>query len=332
MISENEQHHLEHEEVNPDIERKKRFRFKNDSKRKTDGKSRITKVSAENGRCQLREPHQNSKPKKNRSKQGNYPPHSPLTTEPEASCTSNPHDASYEMIMDPEIAFRESLFDAMADDEGAQFWEGVYGQPIHTYPNIKSGPDGKLELMTDEEYTAYVRSKMYEKTHQFLIEEREKRESARKEREKLSRESARLRKEAKRFRRQVEESIKRGEERNVRKNWSEKWNHYITRWEALDKDRHGIISFESIPWPTASGNQTDIDIKEIERFFMLAPTSGQPSQIQLGKTLKLERIRWHPDKIQQKFGSQDVSKDILKAVTSIFQIIDSLWSRSRDDQ
>ena len=41
--------------------------------------------------------------------------------------------ASWNQAKDPEAAFRESLFDAMADDEGAAFWEGVYGQPIHVY-------------------------------------------------------------------------------------------------------------------------------------------------------------------------------------------------------
>src|SRR5436190_10673322 len=34
----------------------------------------------------------------------------------------------------PDTAFRESLFDALADDEGAAYWESVYGQPIHIYP------------------------------------------------------------------------------------------------------------------------------------------------------------------------------------------------------
>lgn len=47
----------------------------------------------------------------------------------------------------PNSAFRESLFDALADDEGAAFWESVYGQPIHTYdiPSVPKGPNGELE-------------------------------------------------------------------------------------------------------------------------------------------------------------------------------------------
>ncbi|CAI4217990.1 unnamed protein product [Parascedosporium putredinis] len=72
----------------------------------------------------------------------------------------NPHE---EPPLDPEAAFRESLFDAMADDEGAAYWEGVYGQPIHVYSNERDGPQGELERMTDDEYAAYVRQKMWEK-------------------------------------------------------------------------------------------------------------------------------------------------------------------------
>ena len=58
--------------------------------------------------------------------------------------------------LDPETAFRESLFDALADDEGAAYWEGVYGQPIHIYGSQKPGPDGELERMDDDEYAAFA--------------------------------------------------------------------------------------------------------------------------------------------------------------------------------
>ncbi|KAI2835100.1 hypothetical protein CBS11350_10290 [Aspergillus niger] len=56
----------------------------------------------------------------------------------------------------PTTAFRESLFDALGDDEGAAYWESVYGQPIHTYsvPEVPKGPNGELEMMDEEEYAA----------------------------------------------------------------------------------------------------------------------------------------------------------------------------------
>lgn len=257
------------------------------------------------------------------------------------SSTDNPrsrdHDdvpsASPEQTIDPDAAFRESLFDAMADDEGAQYWEGVYGQPIHNYSDVKQTPTGELERMTDDEYTAFVRSKMYEKTHQHLIEEKARRDAARKEREQRAKEGAKEEREAERFRRKVEESLKRGQERQSRKTWLEKWNAYVQKWEDLNsKNSTGStnkVFIASIPWPVESGKRKDISAKEIERFFLYAPTSGQPTEAQLGKVLKLERVRWHPDKIQQKLGGQDVSEDIMQAVTEVFQVIDQMWADVR---
>ncbi|KAK2624642.1 hypothetical protein QTJ16_005835 [Diplocarpon rosae] len=240
-------------------------------------------------------------------------------------------NASSEQYLNPDVAFRESLFDAMADDEGAQFWEGVYGQPIHNYPDVKSGPDGELERMTDEEYTAFVRGKMYEKTHQHLIEEKARREAAKKEQERLAEESAREKREADKFRRKVEDSLKRGQERKSRKAWEDKWHAYIQDWEFLMKRAAaGRVPIVSIPWPVESGKRTDsTNVEEIERFFLNAPTSGQPTEAQLVKVLKLERVRWHPDKIQQKLGGQDVSEDVMQAVTAVFQVIDRMWSEVR---
>src|SRR5277367_1596479 len=98
-------------------------------------------------------------------------------------------NTSSAQYLDPDTVFRESLFDAMADDEGAQFWEGVYGQPIPKIPPVKRGPTGKLEAMTEDEYAAYVRAEMYKKTHQYLFEEKTRREQAKKERERLAEEA-----------------------------------------------------------------------------------------------------------------------------------------------
>jgi len=233
--------------------------------------------------------------------------------------------------LDPETAFRESLFDAMADDEGAQFWEGVYGQPIHTYPDVKEGPKGELERMTDDEYAAFVRAKMYEKTHQHLLEEKARRDAAKKERERLAKEGRREEREAEKFRRKVEESLKRGEERKTRKAWSEKWDAYTQKWEQLSKGGSTTkVAIASIPWPVESGRRKDIDLNEIERFFLYAPTAGQPTEMQLSKVLKQERVRWHPDKIQQRLGGQDVEEVVIQAVTEVFQVIDRMWSELRD--
>lgn len=242
-------------------------------------------------------------------------------------------NASSKAYMDPDAAFRESLFDAMADDEGAAFWEGVYGQPIHTYPDVKQGLNGELEQMTDDEYAAYVRAKMYEKTHQHLLEEKARREAAKKERERLKEEGRSEEREAERFKRKVEESLRRGQERKNRKGWGERWEAYTNRWDELaESGGQNISSSElmAIPWPVESGKAKDISKEEIQRFFLYAPSSGQPPEAQLSKVLKTERVRWHPDKIQHKLGGQGVQESTMQAVTAVFQIIDRMWNEVRD--
>lgn len=307
---------------NPSV--KSKFRFK--SKRKSDRRSRspLEESHRDRGRDREHRHHHRSKRRK---------PSPATTREDDPSLYDDTHlpNASSDQFLDPDVAFRESLFDAMADDEGAQFWEGVYGQPIHTYPDVKKAPDGKLERMTDEEYTAFVRAKMYEKTHQHLIEEKARRDAAKKEREKLAKEAAKEEKEAQKFRKKVEESLRRGEERKTRKAWTEKWDAYVQKWETLGKG--GVkVAIASIPWPVESGRWKDVALKEVEKFFLYAPSAGQPTEAQLGKILKAERVRWHPDKIQQKLGGQDVSEDVMQAVTAVFQVIDRMWTEVRDAQ
>jgi hypothetical protein len=234
--------------------------------------------------------------------------------------------------IDSDTAFRESLFDAMADDEGAAFWEGVYGQPIPQVPHVKEGPAGKLETMTDDEYVAYVRAEMYKKTHQHLLEEKERREAAKKERERLEKEARREDAESEHFRRKVEESLRRGRERKMKiqkgTEWAQRWKDYETSFEDLRIPSK--TATWRVPWPVFKGVKEDLNKEEIESFFLNAPTSGKPEEADLPKILKAERVRWHPDKIQQKLGGHAVDENKMKGVTAVFQIIDRMWTEMRD--
>lgn len=303
---------------------KSRFRFKS-SKRKP-GEYGNSTSTCHSGRPDEERHHRHH----HRTKRRKRTPSITQTTDEPALYDGTDRPTSSSTFVDPDVAFRESLFDAMADDEGALFWEGVYGQPIHTYPHVKEGPDGKLERMTDEEYTAYVRAKMYEKTHQHLIEEKARRNAAKKERQKLAEVQRKAEKEGEIFRREVEESLKRGEERRTKKAWSDRWETYTRKWEELGNGGSNKVAITSIPWPVESGKHADVKLKDIERFFLHAPSAGQPTETQLAKILKVERFRWHPDKIQQKLGGQDVDKTVMQAVTVVFQVIDQMWSDLRD--
>ena len=214
--------------------------------------------------------------------------------------------------LDPDVAFRESVFDAMADAEGAEYWEGVYGQPIHNY----APPDGQgeLERMTEDEYAAYVRQKMWEKTHAGVLEERAKREERKKQKEAEDRRKRRLERE-------MEESLRRGEERRARRAVKERWQAYADGWAGWDGKP------ESIPWPgTEKG--ADVDEKTVRAFFVQGLQLEELGEKAFTAKLRDERVRWHPDKIQQRAGGT-VDEATMRNVTAVFQIIDRLWGEMR---
>ena len=242
--------------------------------------------------------------------------------------------------LDPDTAFRESLFDALADDEGAAFWEGVYGQPIHTYPDVRTGPEGELERMSDEEYTAYVRAKMYEKTHQHIIEERERREEEKKRRERERRETPGQDRGRSAFERDIEESLRRGEDRKRRAQGKERWERYLEAWKSLGEDatpedeqsKRKKKLRDRVPWPVHSSRFADLGKAEIEAFFHTGASveSAAGTKSDLLSILKAERVRWHPDKMQQRLGSQGIDDATIKAVTAVFQVVDRMWTEERE--
>ena len=228
----------------------------------------------------------------------------------------------------PDVAFRESLFDALADDEGALFWEGVYGQPIHTYPRYREANDDdddidpenpRLERMTDEEYVTYVRGKMWKKSHQYVFEERRRREAQRK-RDKDAEERNRE------WQASFDEGMKRMDERRRKERWKGVWKAYGRKWdETFNEGAMGSMK-ERISWPVESGKWQDVEKEAVEVFFRHgAGLEG----VDLGEVLKRERVRWHPDKMQQRAGSGGIDNETMKAVTAVFQVVDRLWGETR---
>ncbi|KAF3256669.1 hypothetical protein TWF132_003685 [Orbilia oligospora] len=191
---------------------------------------------------------------------------------------------------DPEAAFRESLFEAMADDEGASYWEGVYGQPIHLYERPKvENEKGELEMMTDEEYA-----------EERLLLEKERRS------------------------RKNIEKIKKA------------WAIYTGIWDDITKRERPKSGRIEVPWPVESGRRRDISKEAIEDFFKSAPKASSGANGSESKSyadiLRLERVRWHPDKALQRWGREAISDDILQGITAVFQIIDSLWTEEREGE
>lgn len=265
-------------------------------------------------------------------------------------------------------AFRESLFDALADDEGAHYWESVYSQPIHVYSRpIIETKKGELEQMDDEEYAAYVKLKMWEKKNPHIVLERERAERKRKDQEEAQtkeREEFVRRKEQAAWERSQRRSGRRSgagddddeydykfsgdknskaesksqrKESETAKHTSEEylaaWLHYLEAWDKLKhellKDRSAENSSahspsQRIPWPVMA--TSPVGKANIEDFMRNAPADADRTALRI---LKSERVRWHPDKVQQLFGG-NVDEGTMRLVTGVFQVVDALFEGERE--
>ncbi|RHZ51327.1 uncharacterized protein CDV56_100716 [Aspergillus thermomutatus] len=249
--------------------------------------------------------------------------------------------------LSPDTAFRESLFDALGDDEGAAYWESVYGQPIHKYavPSVPKGPDGELEQMSEEEYAAYVRSRMWERTREGILEEQERLRAERARQKRREEQSEQSQRERMRFERAMEESLQRGRERRRLKAWKTIWDEYRRSWEEVNREVGGGASerrpFRNLVfWPVESGKRRDVSREAVEEFMRHAPVEASgvgdggraDSTAGLLAVLKSERIRWHPDKIQHRYGALGIDESVMCSVTEVFQIIDHMWNETRAKQ
>jgi hypothetical protein len=238
----------------------------------------------------------------------------------------------------------------MGDDEGAAFWETVYGQPIHTYPNTYQDEEtGELERMTDEEYAQFVRRKMWEKSWEGIeaAKEEKRKENEREQRRIREEENRRERTRQARhedhiFNTEIDNSLKRGEKRKDRKRWQMLWEDYLRRWQDLQTlaqnrqtpggDTEQAFLRNKIAWPVETGRRKDVTREEIERFVRKGTASYEAvdGTDPFAHAIKTERVRWHPDKIQHRYGFMDIDENTLKGVTAAFQVFDAIWNEIRD--
>jgi len=183
--------------------------------------------------------------------------------------------------------------------------------------------------MGEEEYVSYVRSKMWEKSHQYIFEERKRREAERVRRKGKD-------EEARKWQANMDEALRRGEERRKRNKWKGVWEGYVKKWDSTFFDCSEARSAEDmkprISWPVESGSWKDVGKEEVERFFRKAPQAAGGEggkEVDLGEVLKKERVRWHPDKMMQRAGSVGIDEGTMKVVTAVFQVVDRLWNDLR---
>lgn len=238
---------------------------------------------------------------------------------------------------DDDDIFREALFDALSDPEGAEYWEKLYGQPIHVYPRpvVVNPETGKRELVTDGEYVAYVRRKMWEKTHEGYLESRRKRmeeqgrrlqeEFEQREAEERRKADDRRRKEAqRRMEERLDRALRQAEKRRQTQTEGLAFADYVARWNTWDGDQ------ATIPWPTKNGSSEGITERDVRSFFLRGLNLKGLGTGAFNAKLKEHRVRWHPDKMQQKMGGRaKVDGDTMADITMTFQVIDTLYNDTR---
>lgn len=200
---------------------------------------------------------------------------------------------------DQDAFFREALFQ-------------IYGQPLHIYP--------RPESMDDEMYMEYVKEMMWQNTQEAREEQqqREKQEREwRQERDKL-----REKERAWKTRHEYPPPIESMDAKENIDPAQRAWERYDQAWIAL-KNSTSPNPPSKIPWPVLSGRPKDVSRRHVEEFFQSAP----PRSTSLIALLKAERVRWHPDKMQQKFRNLDA--ETLRRVTAVFQDIDRLYATLR---
>lgn len=308
-------------------QRSRRFRFK--SKREDDTHSNDDVRSHKRRTDEAHPPRRSKRRKSSRSRDDSHAQH---------------HSSNH---LSSEQAFRESLFDALGDDEGASFWEGVYGQPIHQYADTYEDVEtGELEQMTEDEYAQFVRRKMWEKSWEGIEAAKEEKRRERQEEKRRIRDEETRRQGATRARHdddvfdtQIEASLRRGGERKERRRWQQLWHDYLRRWEELqalardrqraEDDAEQVFLRNKIAWPVESGKRKDVVRDEIERFLRKGTATSEAAGDSFANAIKNERVRWHPDKIQQRFGFMEIDESTLKGVTAVFQVFDAIWNEIR---
>ncbi|KAI9659332.1 MAG: hypothetical protein M1821_001590 [Bathelium mastoideum] len=284
-------------------------------------------------------------PHRHRHHRRHHHHHRSNRSQPDDSASHMPREPS---PVEPLTAFREALFDALADDEGAEYWSHVYGQPLDAWPraDVERQYGGAVG---DDDYAKYVREQMWERSHGHIIEERERRarqaQMAR-EAEKLRERKDRKRwEEEKEWRRAMEKRVRKREEKEEGRRWEEAWERYGRSWEDVllkrkeeqgsDGNSDSGKSVEQkkcdtrgrIPWPVESGKAKHVSKDAVELFFRNALSSSDFTTKSV--SLRAERVRWHPDKIRHHFGGQTIDDETMKLVNSVFLVVDALYNDSK---
>ncbi|OJJ96292.1 hypothetical protein ASPACDRAFT_47063 [Aspergillus aculeatus ATCC 16872] len=204
-----------------------------------------------------------------------------------------------------------------------------YRRPATSLPDPGTPHQSEREARARREHERQAQMEREEKI------ERERRE--RREREERFRREQQDREERGKKEQQEREAKARrdGEERRqgakaAQEAKAKRWKEYNSAWEELKNStvasRRSMDPRTSIPWPTEAGSFRscrDVAQSDIEAFLHYGASMNARSQ--LLSILKVERLRWHPDKLQHLFCAR-VDETTINKVTEISQIVNQLYT------
>ncbi|KIJ39062.1 hypothetical protein M422DRAFT_210577 [Sphaerobolus stellatus SS14] len=220
-----------------------------------------------------------------------------------------------------EQRFKEKLYDAMEDDndyhrgarlDGLEAHMNAYGHVPNRWRGAAPGGQEHLpdplsadpNMMTDDEYSEWIREGMWRRSHKAEMEERDRRKAEREARKARER---KVREETKRLEREREAERAARHTLRERRQKKEAWEYYEARWRIVTAPDSAemLFGFRDIPWPLfeVPDGIEGLSKEGIEGFL----TEGLEKEEE-GKTRK-EKIReallkWHPDKFEGKMGGR----------------------------
>lgn len=146
-------------------------------------------------------------------------------------------------------------------------------------------------------------------------EEREAAAKAKAERDRIA-EEARLRREREAAERRRHEAT----------TWDEAWQRYEAAWERIpnvDIQLSGDQLSSMLFWPTRDGSRHLLNEAEVKKFFLHLPGNDGDMRAR-GRLLRRQCMRWHPDKAKRYFAQLQDQEDVMRLVTMIAQVLNSM--------
>ncbi|KAI1212872.1 uncharacterized protein F4807DRAFT_302793 [Annulohypoxylon truncatum] len=166
------------------------------------------------------------------------------------------------------------------------------------YAAGKTVPPRNIKREEEERRAQEKKQREQEKRRQ-EEKERQRKEEERKREQKAREEASRQR--AQRAKKREREAREKAEKEAA--SWRTAWERYCNAWS-----KPADVSVTNIPWPVKSGLQSDVNEANVKLFFAKAPPADSvDSGDKRFKLISEENMRWHTDKMMQRFGPDVVN-------------------------